>query len=65
MSNGVTKWLKQLGLDKYIEVFAENDVDLRVLPELSEQDLKELGVSLGHRRLLQKAIDGRLRGGCL
>ena len=50
------KWLKEIGLDEYIEVFAENDVDLRVLPELSDQDLKELGVSLGHRRLLQKAI---------
>jgi len=56
MFNGVAKWLKEIGLDMYIEVFAENDVDLRVLPELSEQDLKELGVSLGHRRLLQKAI---------
>ncbi|MCZ6759362.1 MAG: hypothetical protein O7D29_03165 [Gemmatimonadetes bacterium] len=56
MSNGVAKWLKEIGLDEYIEVFAGNDVDLRVLPELSEQDLKELGVSLGHRRLLQKAI---------
>ena len=58
MSNGVVNWLKEIGLDKYIEVFAENDIDLRVLPELSEQDLKELGVSLGHRRLLQKAISG-------
>jgi class 3 adenylate cyclase len=56
MSNGVVNWLKEIGLDKYIEVFAENDVDLRVLPELSEQDLKELGVSLGHRRILQRAI---------
>ena len=53
MSNGVAKWLKEIGLDMYSEVFAENDIDLRVLPELSEQDLMELGVSLGHRRILQ------------
>ena len=56
MCEEVTKWLEKLGLDKYVDVFVENDVDLHTLPELNEDDLKELGLSLGHRRALQKAI---------
>ena len=56
MSNGVTEWLEQLGLGQYVQVFAENDIDLRSLPKLTEQDLKDLGVSLGHRRVFQDAI---------
>ena len=56
MSEDITKWLKALGLGKYVGVFVENDVDLQTLPELTEVDLKELGLSLGHRRALQKAI---------
>ena len=38
------------GLEKYCEVFAGNDIDLTVAPELTEQDLEKLGLSLGHRR---------------
>ena len=56
MSKDLAKWLEALGLGKYAGVFVENDVDLRTLPELTEDDLKELGLSLGHRRALQKAI---------
>ncbi len=56
MSEEVTKWLEKIGLDKYVDVFVENDVDIHTLPELKEDDLKELGLSLGHRRALQKAI---------
>ena len=56
MSEDVAKWLEALGLGKYVDVFVENDVDLRTLPALTEDDLKELGLSLGHRRALQKAI---------
>jgi class 3 adenylate cyclase/tetratricopeptide (TPR) repeat protein len=56
MSEDVTKWLEALGLGKYVDVFVENDVDLHTLPVLTEDDLKELGLSLGHRRALQKAI---------
>ena len=52
----IEQWLDTHGLGQYAEVFAENDIDIRVLPELTEDDLKELGVSLGHRRLLQKAL---------
>ena len=41
----------------YEQAFRENEIDLRVLPELTADDLKELGVAaIGHRRLLLKAI---------
>src|ERR1700758_591210 len=50
-------WLRGLGLERYEQAFRENEVDLRVLPELTADDLKELGVAaIGHRRLLLKAI---------
>jgi class 3 adenylate cyclase len=50
-------WLRGLGLERYEQAFRENEIDLRVLPELTADDLKELGVSaIGHRRLLLKAI---------
>ena len=49
-------WLRGLGLERYEAAFRENDIAPTVLPELTDQDLKELGVSLGHRRLLLKAI---------
>ena len=49
-------WLAALGLEQYAAVFAENDIDLEVLPELSEKDLAELGVSLGHRKKILKAL---------
>lgn len=49
-------WLAQFGLAEYAQAFEENAVDLRALPELNEADLKELGLKLGHRRILQKAI---------
>jgi class 3 adenylate cyclase/predicted ATPase len=50
-------WLRGLGLERYEQAFCENEIDLRVLPELTAGDLKELGVAaLGHRRLLLKAI---------
>jgi class 3 adenylate cyclase len=46
-------------MSEYAECFAENDVDLTVLPHLTDQDLKELGVSLGHRRKMLAAIAER------
>jgi class 3 adenylate cyclase/predicted ATPase len=50
-------WLRRLGLERYEQAFRENEIDLRVLPELTADDLKELGVAaIGHRRLLLKAI---------
>ena len=50
-------WLRSLGLGQYEAVFRENDIDETVLPNLTAEDLKELGVaSLGHRRKLLDAI---------
>jgi class 3 adenylate cyclase/tetratricopeptide (TPR) repeat protein len=49
-------WLKELGMSEYAERFAENDIDTSVLGELTDQDLKDLGVSLGHRRKMLRAI---------
>src|ERR1700740_1022374 len=49
----IVVWLRSLGLGKYEAVFRENDIDETVLPSLTAEDLKELGVaSLGHRRKL-------------
>ena len=52
----IADWLEKLGMSEYVQRFAENDVDISVLPHLSDQDLKELGVSLGHRRKMLAAI---------
>src|SRR3954447_13592481 len=60
--SGVTRvdvgaWLRELGLDQYEQAFRDNDIDTRVLPGLTADDLKEIGVvSVGHRRLLLQAI---------
>jgi class 3 adenylate cyclase/ABC-type lipoprotein export system ATPase subunit len=43
-------WLQNLGLEKYGEVLASHDIDLAVAPDLTDQDLEKLGLSLGHRR---------------
>jgi class 3 adenylate cyclase/tetratricopeptide (TPR) repeat protein len=52
-------WLETLGLGQYARAFAENDVDFAVLAQLTDADLKELGVtSLGHRKRLLTAIAG-------
>lgn len=56
MSTTVSEWLDRLGLGVYAEAFVENDVDMRALPLLSEADLRELGASLGHRKVLLAAI---------
>jgi class 3 adenylate cyclase len=52
----IADWLKTLGMSEYAECFAENDIDTSVLRDLTDQDLKELGVSLGHRRKMLRAI---------
>jgi len=50
-------WLRGLGLRQYEAAFRENEIDGRVLPKLTSEDLKELGVTiLGHRRLILSAI---------
>src|SRR5580765_3152233 len=49
-------WLDRLGLGQYRSVFASNDIDGETLPELTDADLERLGVSLGHRRKLLRAL---------
>ncbi|MGH8712527.1 MAG: adenylate/guanylate cyclase domain-containing protein [Casimicrobiaceae bacterium] len=56
MDREIDQWLDRLGLAKYSALFAENEVDLEILPELTEADLKDLGIPLGHRKKLLKAI---------
>ena len=55
----ITGWLEEIGLGKYAEAFRSNDIDFDVLPELGADELKELGVSLGDRQRLLKAIAAR------
>jgi class 3 adenylate cyclase/tetratricopeptide (TPR) repeat protein len=56
MSSPFRQWLEKLGLAQYGDRFEADDIDLDVLPSLSEQDLEKLGVSMGHRKKLLKAI---------
>lgn len=57
----VRDWLNGLGLSRYAEAFETNDVDIEVLPSLNEADLEKLGVSLGHRKKILKAVAGSPR----
>ena len=53
----IGSWLRSLGLAKYEAIFRENDIDETVLPSLTHENLKELGVaSFGHRVKLLDAI---------
>ena len=56
MAGDIREWLEGLGLGKYAEAFAENDVEFEVLSELNDDDLSQLGLSLGHRRKFLKAV---------
>src|SRR5262249_46970380 len=49
-------WLRSVGLGQYEAAFRENAIDLSVLSDLTDQDLEKLGVLLGHRRKLLRAI---------
>src|SRR3984893_3796061 len=61
---GIAEWLKSIGLAEYAQRFSDNAVDLSVLRDLTEQDLKDLGVLLGHRRKMLRAI-AELKGDVL
>jgi class 3 adenylate cyclase len=53
----VDEFLAKLGLQQYLTSFRDNGIDIRILPKLTADDLKELGVTMiGHRRLLLDAI---------
>jgi class 3 adenylate cyclase len=52
----VAGWLRSLGLAQYEATFREHQIESEVLPELAEVDLEKLGIPLGHRKRLLKAI---------
>ena len=56
MADDMARWLDGLGLGQYAQAFADNAIDCRSLPHLGEDDLKELGLAMGHRRILQAAL---------
>jgi predicted ATPase/class 3 adenylate cyclase len=57
MPGDVSDWLEQLGLGQYASFFTENDIDSQLLAQLTNADLKELGISsLGHRKTILSAI---------
>jgi hypothetical protein len=53
----IEAWLQGLGLERYITAFRDNEIDREVLPRLTSEDLREIGVAaIGHRRKLLDAI---------
>jgi class 3 adenylate cyclase/predicted ATPase len=52
----IADWLQNLGMSEYAQRFAENRIDFSVLPDLTDQDLEKLGVLLGDRRKMLRAI---------
>src|ERR1700758_2840708 len=51
-------WLRSLGLGQYEALFRASEIDADILPELTDVDLEKLGMPLGHRKRLLKAISG-------
>src|ERR1700732_4376711 len=58
-------WLRSLGLGQYEALFRASEIDAYILPELTEVDLEKLGVPLGHRKRLLRAISGLTAAGTL
>ena len=52
----VADWLNKLGLGQYAQHFADNAIDTSVLRHLTDQDLQQIGVALGHRKKILRAI---------
>jgi SAM (Sterile alpha motif) domain-containing protein len=52
----IAHWLNALGLGQYAQRFADNDIDASILRDLTDQDLEKIGVSLGHRKKMLRAI---------
>src|SRR5262249_44804886 len=53
---GIAEWLASIGLSEHAQCFADNAIDLSVVRDLTEQDLKDLGILLGHRPKILRAI---------
>ena len=59
----ISAWLRELGLERYGQAFQKGEIDPAILPELTEEaDLKELGIPLGPRKQLLKAISALAAG---
>jgi class 3 adenylate cyclase/predicted negative regulator of RcsB-dependent stress response len=58
----VSLWLEGIGLGQYAPIFVRESIDFRTLPRITEEDLKDLGLPLGHRRALLAAIEELERG---
>src|SRR5262245_9049979 len=56
-TDATKQWLDEAGLSQYADIFAENRIRLDILPQLNEADLAELGIPLGDRKRLLRAID--------
>jgi len=56
MTDDLTKWLVQIGLGEHAAKFALQGIDWDVLGDLSEDDLKELGLTLGDRKRFTKGL---------
>jgi hypothetical protein len=52
----IAEWLASIGLAEYTQCFAENCIGPSVLPDLTDEDLRELGLPLGHRKKMLRAI---------
>ena len=55
--NDVSHWLNSLGLDRYASLFREHEIDADSLCELTDSDLRELAIPLGHRKRILKGIN--------
>src|SRR4029077_3318686 len=53
----IARWLEELGMSEYAQRFAENGISVAALPHVTDQDLKDVGVLLGHRRIMLAAIN--------
>jgi class 3 adenylate cyclase/predicted ATPase/ABC-type transport system involved in cytochrome c biogenesis ATPase subunit len=56
MQQQIANWLKSLGLGEYAQRFAENRIDASVLRDLTDEDLEKIGILLGHRKKMLRAI---------
>jgi len=52
----LVQWLARIGLEQYAQSMHENDIDFEILQEITDSDLKEIGISIGHRRKILAAI---------
>ncbi len=57
MARDISEWLEDLGLGRYTDVFAENEIDSTVLPDLSEADFEKIGIPMGPRKKMLRAIE--------